>query len=144
RRRKADEGLSFEALRHAIKHCDLELMFGFYAEDAELSIVNASVTQTSPSELRGKAEVARLLRATFGQKTSRRVEREVVDEEQVTFEEACEYPDGSRLLVKTTLEVRDGNIVRQTDLVAEDARADATLPNRLLSSEQATEKEDYW
>ena len=112
RRRKADQGLSFEALRHAIEHCDLELMLGFYAEDAELSIVNASVPQTSPFKLRGKAEVAKHLRATFGQNTSRRVEREVVDEEQVTFEEACKYPDGSRLLVKTTLEVRDGKVVR--------------------------------
>ena len=43
--RKADRGLDFEALRHAIERCDLALMLGFYAEDAELSIVNAEAPQ---------------------------------------------------------------------------------------------------
>ena len=71
----------------------------------------------------------------------------------MTFREACEYPDGGRVEVGTTLEVRDGKIFRQVDLVARDARAnreeesgrgppdpqvrragaDATLPDRLLS-----------
>lgn len=159
--RKADEGLDFRALRHAIEHCDLDIMLGFYAEDAELSIVNASVLQALPFELRGRAEIAKHLRATFGQKTSHRVEREVVDEDRVTYWEACEYPDGGRVWVETTLEVHDGKIVRQVDVVAKDIRADhegeigrktthpRTRPgvnvpplDRLLRSKQATEKED--
>jgi hypothetical protein len=74
--------------------------------------------------------------------TLHRVEGEVVGEDRVTFREACEYPDGDRVVVETTLEVRDGMIVRQTDSVAEDARADAAPPDRLLSSKQAAEKED--
>jgi hypothetical protein len=40
------------------------------------------------------------------------------------FREACEYPDGSRVLVETTLTVRDGKIVRQVDVVARDTSAD--------------------
>jgi hypothetical protein len=39
----------------------------------------------------------------------------------VTFREACEYPDGGRVLVETTLEVRDGKIVRQLEVVAWEA-----------------------
>ncbi len=141
--RNAADGLDFEALRRSIERCDLDLMLGFYAEDAQLSIVNAEAPQGSPFELCGKAEIAKHLRATFGQETSHRVEREAaVGEDHVTFREACEYPDGSRVLVETTLELRDGKIVRQTDLVAEVTGADATPPDRLLSSEQVTEKED--
>jgi hypothetical protein len=124
RRWKADEGLDFEALSHAIEHCDLDVMLGFYAEDAHLSIVNANAPQGSPFELRGKAEIAKYLRAVFGQKTSHRVEGEVVGEERVTFREACEYPDGSRVQVETTLEVHNGKIIGQVDGVAKDARAD--------------------
>src|SRR5215212_3942727 len=100
--RKIANGLDFEALSHAIERCDLDLMLGFYAEDAELSIVNAGTPQGSPFELRGKAEIAKYLRAVFGQKTSHRVEREVVGEDRVTFREACEYPDGGRVVVETT------------------------------------------
>jgi len=122
--RKATDGLDFEALRHAIERCDPDIVLGFYAEDAQLSIVNAEAPQGVTFELRGKAEIAKYLRATFGQGASHRVEREVIGKYRVTFREACEYPDGSRVRVETTLEVPDGKIVRQVDVVAMDAQAD--------------------
>jgi hypothetical protein len=122
--RKADTRLDFEALRLGIERCDPDFVLGFYDEDAELSIVHAGSPQGTPFELRGKAEIAKHLRAIFGQGTSHRVERRVVGEERVTFREVCEYPDGSRIVVETTLEVRGGEIVRQVDVVARDARAD--------------------
>ena len=165
RKSKADEGLDFEALRHAIEHCDLDVMLGFYAEDAELSIVNAEAPRSFPFELRGKGEIAKYLRAVFGTETSHHVEGEVVGKERVIFREACEYPDGSRVQVETTLELRGGKIVRQVDVVARNAwpdreeetgrgppglkpvlltrpGADTASPGRLLRSKQATEKED--
>ena len=43
----------------------------------------------------------------------------------MTFREACEYSDGGRVVVETTLEVRGGKIVRQVDVVASDARANS-------------------
>jgi SnoaL-like domain len=141
--RKAEKGLDFETLRLGIERCDPDLVLGFYAEDAELSIVNAGTPHASPFVLRGRAEIAKHLDAIFGQGASHRVEREVVDEDQVTFREACEYPDGSGVWVETTLEVRDGKIVRHTDLVAEVARAETRPPHRLLRSEQTSAKEDY-
>jgi len=122
--RNPADGLDFEALRHAIEQCDFNVLLGFYAEDAQLSIVNADTLQGSPFELRGKAEIAKYLRAAFGQGTSHRVEQDVLGEDRVTFREACEYPDGSRVRVETTLEVPDGKIVRQIDVVAQDAQAD--------------------
>jgi hypothetical protein len=117
-KRKDDTGLDFGALRLGIERCDPDLLLGLYAEDAHLSIVNASASQASPFELYGKVEIAKHLRATFAQKSLHSVEGEVVGEERVTFWEACEYPDGSRVWVETTLEVEDGKIVRQVDVVA--------------------------
>jgi SnoaL-like domain len=111
-------GLDFEVLRRAIERCDPDLVLSFYTEDAQLSIVNAEDQRSSPFELRGKAEISKHLRAVCGQKASHRIEREdVVDAERVTFREACEYPDGIRVWVETTLEVQDGKIVRQVDVV---------------------------
>lgn len=125
--RKAANGLDFEALRGAIERCDLELVLGFYLDDAELSIVYASASQCAPFDLRGKAEITKYLRAVFGQGTAHRVEREVLGEDRVTFREACEYPDDNRVMVQTTLELRDGKIVRQVDVVARDAQADCEI-----------------
>jgi hypothetical protein len=124
--RKADTGLDFEVLRRGIERCDPDLILGFYAEDARLRIVNAEAPHTSPFELRGKAEIAKHLRVTFGQEASHRVERDAaVGEDLVTFREACEYSDGGRVVVETTLEVRDAKIVWQVDVVANDARANS-------------------
>jgi len=122
--RKIASGLDFESLRLGIERCDPDLLLGFYAEDATLSIVNARAPQASPFELRGKAEIAKHLRAVFGQETSHGVEQEFVHEQRVTFREACEYLDGSRVVVETTLEVHGGVIVRQVDVVAKDAQPD--------------------
>ena len=123
--RKADRDLDFGVLRLGIERCDQDRLLGFYAEEANLSIVNASAPDASPFELRGKAEIARHLRATYGQGATHRVEREFVGEDRVTFLETCEYPDGGRVWVETTLELRDGKIVRQVDVVASDARANS-------------------
>jgi hypothetical protein len=122
--RRTANRLDFKALRRAIERSDLDLVLGFYTEDAELGIVNAESQRSFPFELRGKAEVAKYLRAVFGQGASHRVEGVIVNEGRMSFREACEYPDGSRVLVDTMLEVRDGKIVRQVDVVARDARAD--------------------
>ena len=127
---KPGNGLNFEALRLGIERCDPEFLLGFYAEDARLSIVNAVTPRAAPFELYGKAEIAKHLRATFGQEASHRVERNAaIGEDRVTFREACEYSDGGRVVVETALEVRDGKIARQVDVVASDARVNSQEGN---------------
>jgi hypothetical protein len=125
-KRKANRALDFEALRYAIERCDPDLLLDFYAEDARLTIVNADTPHTSPFELRGKGEIAKHLRVTYGQEASHRVERDAaVGEDRVTLREDCEYSDGGRVWVETTLELRDAKIVRQVDVVANDARTNS-------------------
>jgi hypothetical protein len=122
--RKAADGLDFETLRLGIERCDPNLLLGFYADGAQLRVVNVKASHAPPFELSGRAEIAKHLRVAFAPETSHRVERGVVGEELVTFRETCEYPDGYRLRVETTLEVHNGKIVRQVDVVANGARAD--------------------
>jgi hypothetical protein len=122
---QANEGLAFEALRRAIENSDPDAMLGFYAENAQLSIVNADAPHASPFELSGKAEIAKYLRAAFGRETSHRVERAAtVGEDRVTFWETSEYPDGGLVLIETTMESHDGKIVRQVDVVTKNATLD--------------------
>jgi hypothetical protein len=41
-------------------------------------------------------------------------------ESRIAFNEACEYPDGTRVLGAQTLELRDGKVVRQVNVEAWD------------------------
>jgi hypothetical protein len=119
-----DRRLDLETLYLGIESRDPDLLLGFYADDARLSIVNTDTPHAPPFELCGKGEIAKHLRATFGQEASHRVERDAAGgQDRVIFREACEYSDGGRVWVETTLELRDGKIVRQVDVVESDARA---------------------
>ena len=119
-----DRRLDLETLYLGIESRDPDFLLGFYADEARLSIVNTDTPHAPPFELCGKGEIAKHLRATFGQEASHRVERDAAGgQDRVTFREACEYSDGGRVWVETTLELRDGKIVRQVDVVESDARA---------------------
>jgi len=107
-------GLDFESLRRAIERGDPDSMLEFYADDAGVRVLNDGAVSF---EVEGKAEVAKYLRAIHARPAIHRVENEVVVEGRAHFEESCEYPDGARTVVATTLEVREGEISRQVDLV---------------------------
>jgi nuclear transport factor 2 (NTF2) superfamily protein len=117
---QAPGGLDFETLRQAIEERDAETLVGFYAEDAEVHTVNRNTTPSSPQVLRGKEQIAEYLRDVCSREMTHRVENEVVGENRIAFQEACEYPDGVRVLGAETLEVRDGKIVRQVNVEAWD------------------------
>jgi ketosteroid isomerase-like protein len=114
--------LDLEVLREAIERREVDFLLGLYAEDAELRVLNGDVPSSPAFELRGKAEIERYLRVVFGQRLPSRIEGEiVVGEDRVAFGEVCEYPDGTLVAVKTTLELREGRIVRQADVVSREA-----------------------
>ncbi len=110
----------FETLRRAIEGRDADTLLGFYAEDAEVHTVNLNTTPSSPQVLRGKEQISAYLRDVYSREMTHRVENEVIGESRIAFQEACEYPDGVRVLGAETLEVRDGKIVRQVNVEAWD------------------------
>lgn len=110
----------FEALRRAEEQHDLDVMLNLYADEAEIHIVNRNTPPSSPYVLRGKEEIAEYLRDIFSRDMTHRVESEVVGEDRVAFNVACEYPDGTRVFAAQNLELRDGKIVRQVEVVAWD------------------------
>ena len=112
--------LDFEALRRASEQRDAEALIDLYAEDAEVRIVNRETPPSSPHVLRGREQVAEYLRDVCGRDIESRIEDEVIGEERIAFNEACGYPDGTRVLTATTLEVRDGKISRQVSVEAWD------------------------
>jgi hypothetical protein len=96
------------------------LLIGLYADDAELRIVNKSTPPSSPRELDGKEEIAEYLRDVCAREMTHRIEDEVVGGNRVAFKEACEYPDGIKVLTAMTLDVRGGKVVRQVNVEAWD------------------------
>ncbi len=123
----AEGGLDFGSLRKAIEGKDPEALLGFYSEDAELRIVNAALPGVPAFELEGRSQIERYLHAVCEQEMDCLIEGEaVMGEGSISFSSTCEYPDGSRILVRTTLVVAGGVIVGHLDVVggapSEDAK----------------------
>ena len=112
--------LDFEVMRRAIEQLDADLLVSLYADEAEMRTVNRYTTPSSPKVLKGKEEITEHLRDVCGRAMTHRVENEVVGDDRVAFNEACEYPDGTRVLCAATLEVSDGKIIRQVNVEAWD------------------------
>jgi hypothetical protein len=111
--------LDFGSLRHAIELRDQEAVLGFYAEDARVRVMYDVASQGLVFDFRGRARIAGYLRAIFDGDVVRRVGDGVASEGRIiTFRETCEYADGARVVVQTTLEVGDGGeIIGQEDSV---------------------------
>ncbi len=117
---KTTGGLDFEALRRAIEESDFDSLMRFYADDAEMYTVNRNTPPSSPNVIRGKEAIAEYMRDVCGRDMTHRVEREVIGEDRIALNEACEYSDGTRVLAAITLDLRDGKIVRQVNVEAWD------------------------
>ena len=112
--------LDFEQLRRAEEQRDLDAMLDLYADDAEVRIVNRNTPPSSPYVLRGKEAIAEYLKDVFGREMTHSIENEVVGEDRLAFNVACQYSDGTRVLASENIEVRDGKVVRQVEVVAWD------------------------
>jgi hypothetical protein len=122
-------GLDYGALRDALEGKDPDLLLGFYSEEAELRIVNAALPEGVAFELKGRAQIERYLRAVCEQEMLCLVGGGAVygEEGSVSFSSTCEYPDGSRISVRTTLKIVGSLIVGQTDVVERAPSDDAMV-----------------
>ncbi|MBA2693847.1 MAG: hypothetical protein H0U65_15370 [Rubrobacter sp.] len=73
---------------------------------------DGSVLERTPENIK---EFVTECRSTFSE-----VEGEIVGESRVSFNEACEYSDGTKVLSAMTLDIRDGKILRPTSVEAWD------------------------
>lgn len=113
---KSTGELDFETLRRAIQQRDVESLIDLYADDAEYQRIDRNSTPSSPTVARGKEEIAQYWRDVLGREMTHRVQDEVIGEERIAFNDACEYPDGMRVLGAENLEVRGGKIVRHVSV----------------------------
>jgi ketosteroid isomerase-like protein len=95
---------------------DSETLLSMFADDAEWSTVDKENPPSRPSVLRGRDAIAGKLRDIYGRDMTHEVADLVRSGDQVAYTVNCQYPDGSRVMCMSTLELRDGKIARQTGM----------------------------
>ena len=111
-----------EALRRGIEDRDAATMRSLYAENAKLTLVDQRDQPSHPHEIAGTSAIGEFLNDLCGRDMEHHLEQVVVsaDGSHAAYLERCRYPDGTRVMATSMLDLRDGRIVAQTSLQAWD------------------------
>lgn len=111
------------ALKDAIEGLDATALLNFYADDAVLISMNHDSPPRTPSSLVGKAQIAAHLTHVCGDGVSAHVDRLVAGGDGAAYLLTVAYPDGTRTVCATLLDLRDGKITREVGVQAWDVAA---------------------
>jgi len=135
--------LDVKTLRRGIEERDAEIMRGLYAEDAQLTIVDQRDQPSHPLEITGSAAIGEFLDETCSRDMEHRLEQVILspDGSYAAYLERCRYPDGTKVLSTSMLDLRDGRITKQTSLQAWDEASSAGATTEAGTPEQAARAE---
>jgi hypothetical protein len=112
--------LDIDALRKGQEDHDIESLLSTYADDAEVSVVDANNPPSRPRTLRGRDEVAAFWNDIMGRGLTHKVERLFVADDQAACRMVCRYPDGTGVLCSSTCDLEGGKIAREVIVQAWD------------------------
>ena len=114
-------GFDLDRLRRAVEERDADALLALYAEDAEITEVDAINPPRTPRVLRGREQIAEHLRDVCARDMTHRLERPVVTADRLAFTESCRYADGTNVLCMATADLDpQGRIVSQVAVTAWD------------------------
>jgi ketosteroid isomerase-like protein len=117
-------GTSFavETLKRGYEEWDIEALLGLYAEDFELVQIDRDHPPSAPRALRGTDVLRGMLEHCAAAGVKATVDNSVAGEERAAATITCEFPGGRKVVSNAILEIEDGRIVRELDVLSGDPR----------------------
>jgi ketosteroid isomerase-like protein len=106
--------------KSAYEGWDVETLLGFYDDEVELTMLSANNPPSSPRMQRGKEVFRGMFEHCRDAGATVSVESCISDGDRAAATVTCVFPGGRRVVANTALEVRDGRIVREHEVVAGD------------------------
>lgn len=110
----------FAAFRRAIEAKDADALAAYYRDDAVMTGVTKDHPPASPEVIAGLAAITDHYRDICTREMSHSVSREVVSDDRAAFTVECLYPDGTNVVCACLLDLEDGRIAREFDVVTWD------------------------
>jgi hypothetical protein len=99
---------------------DVGALLPLYDEDAEYVTVDRNHPPSSPGVRKGRTAIGEYLKEAASNGVVSRIDHAVVSDDRAAVTFNCRYPNGTRVLCNSMLELQYGRIVRQTDVQAWD------------------------
>ena len=111
-----------EAFKRAYETWDLETLLALYADDVEVIQIDRDNPPSAPRTRQGKDVLAGMFEHCAGANVRARVENTVAGEDRAAATITCEFPGGRRVVANAILEIHDGRIVREREVVSGDPK----------------------
>jgi ketosteroid isomerase-like protein len=110
------------AYKRAYEAWDIEALLSLYADDVELIQIDRDNPPSAPRTRHGQEILRGMLEHCAGAGVVASVENAVADEHRAAATITCEFPGGRKVLANAILELEDGRIVRELDVLSGDPR----------------------
>jgi ketosteroid isomerase-like protein len=119
---KTRTSFDLEALKRGYEEWDVETLLELYADDVELIQIDRDNSPSSPRVRRGKDVFKGMFEHCAAAGVTATVENLVAGRERAAATITCEFPGGRKVVANSILEIEDGRIVREQDVLAGDPK----------------------
>ena len=111
-----------DAFKRAYEEWDIEALLALYADEVELVQIDRDNPPSSPRVRSGKEVLRGMFEHCAAAGVKATVENRVAGLDRAAATVTCEFPGGRKVVANGILELRDGRIVRERDVVAGDQK----------------------
>jgi ketosteroid isomerase-like protein len=111
-----------DAFKRSYEEWDIETLVGLYAEDVELVQIDRDNPPSSPRTRHGKEVFRGMFEHCAAAGARATVENGVADGDRAAATVTCVFPGGRTVTSNAMLEIEDGRIVREREVLAGDAK----------------------
>ena len=109
--------------KRAYEKWDIEVLLDLYADDVELVQIDRDNPPSSPRVRHGKDVFRGMFEHCAAASVKATVENTVAGQDRAAATVTCEFSGGRKVLANSILELEDGRIVRERDVIAGDPKA---------------------
>jgi ketosteroid isomerase-like protein len=114
--------LDVTGFKRSYEEWDVEALLDLYAEDFELVQIDRDHPPSSPRVLHGKDVLRGMLEHCAAAGVKATVETTVASDERAAATVICEFPGGRKVLANAIMELDDGRVVRERDVLSGDPK----------------------
>jgi ketosteroid isomerase-like protein len=111
-----------DAFKRAYEAWDIEALLGFYAEDVEVVQIDRDNPPSSPRVRHGKDVFKGMFEHCAAAGVRATVENTFAGQDRAAATITCNFPGGRKVLANGILELEDGRIVRERQVLAGDPK----------------------
>jgi ketosteroid isomerase-like protein len=111
-----------QAFKRAYEQWDIDALIELYAEEVELTQIDRDNPPSSPRVRHGKDVFRGMFEHCAAAGVKATVENAVAGPDRAAATITCEFPGGRKVLANSILEIQDGRILREHDVLSGDPK----------------------